>query len=51
MKAFVEAVRKRDQSLLLTGADETLSSHLLVFAAERARLENRVVTDFSLESV
>jgi predicted dehydrogenase len=43
MKAFVKAVKERDQSLLLTGADETLDSHLLVFAAEEARVQNKVV--------
>lgn len=43
MKSFVEAVTKRDQSILLTGADETLDSHLLVFSAEQARIENQVV--------
>jgi predicted dehydrogenase len=43
MKSFVDAVKKHDQSLLLTGADETLHSHLLVFAAEEARVENKVV--------
>lgn len=43
MERFVEAVRKNDQSLLLSGVDETLASHRMVFAAERGRRENRVV--------
>ena len=43
IKCFVEAVRDNDQSLLLSGADETLASHRIVFAAEKARVENRVV--------
>jgi predicted dehydrogenase len=41
--AFLEAVGRRDPSLLLSGPDETLESHLLVFAAEQARREGRVV--------
>ncbi len=44
MRRFVEAVRHDDQSRLLSGADETLASHRIVFAAERARLTNQVVT-------
>lgn len=44
MKRFVDAVRQNDQSLLLSGADETLASHRIVFAAERARRTNQVVT-------
>jgi predicted dehydrogenase len=41
--AFLEAVARRDPSLLSSGPDETLESHLLVFAAEQARREGRVV--------
>jgi hypothetical protein len=44
MGAFLAAVARRDQDLVLTGAQETLQSHLMVFAAERARRENRVVS-------
>jgi predicted dehydrogenase len=43
MKAFVEAVATGDQTKVWSGPDETLASHRLVFAAERARRENRVV--------
>ena len=43
IRCFVDGVRNKDQSLLLSGADETLASHRMVFAAEKARLENRVV--------
>lgn len=32
-----------DQSALGTTPDEVLNSHLLVFAAEKARLENQVI--------
>jgi len=44
MKSFVEAVAHQDQARVLSGPDETLESHLMVFAAERARRENCVVT-------
>ncbi len=41
--AFLEAVGRRDPSLLSSGPEETLESHLMVFAAEQARREGRVV--------
>ncbi|XP_026545876.1 uncharacterized protein LOC113427576 [Notechis scutatus] len=40
---FVSAVLENDPSRILTSAEDTLCSHLLVFAAEKARRENRVV--------
>jgi predicted dehydrogenase len=43
MDRFVSAVAQGDQSLILSGAEESLESHRLVFAAEQARLENRVI--------
>jgi predicted dehydrogenase len=43
MSSFIEAVSKNDPSLLLSSPDETLESHMMVFAAEQARRENRVV--------
>ncbi len=43
MKAFIEAVATNDPSRLLSGPDETLESHLMVFAAEEARQEHWVV--------
>jgi len=43
MDSFVSAVATGDQSLILSGPDESLESHRMVFAAERARLEHRVV--------
>ena len=43
MKSFVAAVAQNDQSLILSGPEETLESHLMVFAAEQARRENRVI--------
>jgi hypothetical protein len=43
MTAFVSAVSHDDPSRILSGPDETLESHLMVFSAEKARRENRVV--------
>jgi predicted dehydrogenase len=43
MSAFITAVGHNDPSGLLSGPDETLESHLIVFAAEQARRENRVI--------
>ena len=43
MESFVEAIAKNDSSLILSGAQETLRSHLLTFAAERSRVENKVL--------
>jgi predicted dehydrogenase len=43
MAAFIKAVAENDPSGLLSGPDETLESHLMVFAAEQARREHRVV--------
>lgn len=41
--AFVDAVTAGDPSLIRSGADETLASHLAVFAAEESRLSGTVV--------
>ncbi len=43
MDRFVAAVAANDQSLILSGPDESLETHRMVFAAERARREHRVV--------
>lgn len=43
MSRFVQAVAHRDPSYILSGPEEALETHLTVFAAERARRENRVV--------
>ena len=43
MKSFVEAAATGNRSRILSGPEESLESHLMVFAAERARKENRVV--------
>jgi predicted dehydrogenase len=44
MIAFIDAIENNDRTRVLTGAEETLDSHLMVFAAEQARKEGRVVT-------
>lgn len=43
IKAFVDTLHNPSEVKIQTGPEETLLSHLLVFAAERARIENRVV--------
>lgn len=43
MKAFVHAVASGDSSGLFSGPDETLESHRIVFAAERSRLDGRLI--------
>ena len=43
MTQFIEAVQTGDQGKLLTGPDETLESHRIVFAAERSRRTGSIV--------
>jgi len=43
MDSFVQAVSTSTQSLILSGPEESLESHLMVFAAERSRHQSRVV--------
>ena len=49
IRTFVEAVRTKDQSLLGTDPTDVLRSHIAVFAAEKARLENIVVDCLQFE--
>jgi hypothetical protein len=42
-RAFIEAVASKDQTRLGVTPDDVLNSHLLVFAAEKARREERVI--------
>ncbi|KYQ92371.1 putative oxidoreductase [Tieghemostelium lacteum] len=44
MRSFVYAVSENDPTQILSGPDDTLQSHNLVFQAEKARLENKVYT-------
>ena len=41
--SFIEAIQTGDETKLLSGPDESLESHLMVFAAEQSRLEQRLV--------
>ena len=43
MQSFLQSVRDRDNQPPLTDARSALESHLMAFAADKARLENRVV--------
>lgn len=43
MDGFVRAIGENDPLQILSGPDESLESHLMVFAAEEARLKNRVI--------
>uniref|UniRef100_UPI0037E8ACB1 putative oxidoreductase YteT n=1 Tax=Semicossyphus pulcher TaxID=241346 RepID=UPI0037E8ACB1 len=43
LDAFISAVANNDPAMIRSGPRETLLSHLLVFEAERSRLESRVV--------
>ncbi|TNM87274.1 hypothetical protein fugu_007504 [Takifugu bimaculatus] len=43
IRAFISAVANGDPSHIRSGPEETLMSHLLVFEAERSRLQSRVV--------
>ncbi|KAM3921675.1 scyllo-inositol 2-dehydrogenase (NAD(+))-like isoform 3-T3 [Leptodactylus fuscus] len=43
INSFISAVSDNDPSLIISGPDDTLQSHLLVFQAEKSRRENRVV--------
>ena len=42
MESFVRAVAANDPSQILSGIDETLESHLMVFAAEESRRKGTV---------
>ncbi|MFH1616429.1 MAG: hypothetical protein ABIG61_15250 [Planctomycetota bacterium] len=41
--AFIQAVATGDTAGIMSGPQETLETHLMVFAAEQARLESKVV--------
>ena len=44
MDAFIRALETNDPSHIRSSGAETLESHLMVFAAERARKENKVIS-------
>jgi len=43
IESFIAALEDRDASKILSGPEETLETHLMVFAAEEARKKNKVV--------
>ena len=43
MQSFTQALLDEDPSHILSGLRESLESHLIIFAAEKARRENRVI--------
>ncbi|MBM4019011.1 MAG: Gfo/Idh/MocA family oxidoreductase [Planctomycetes bacterium] len=43
IQAFVAAVAEGNPAKILSGAEVTLATHMMVFAAEKSRRENRVV--------
>jgi predicted dehydrogenase len=49
MHSFVSAVGENDRSKILSGPDESLETHLMVFAAEKSRKEGKVVSLQNLE--
>ena len=44
MNAFIHAISENNPKYILSGLYETMSSHKLVFAAEKARKEGKVIT-------
>ena len=50
MRAFVEAVRTRQQELLGTDVTDVLKSHLTVFAAEHSRKTRSVIDCVEFEN-
>jgi len=43
MESFVDAVARKEPKLVLSGPDESLETHLMVFAAEQSRREDKPV--------
>ena len=43
MDSFIEALIRKDKSLILTDVDDSFRSHLVVFAAEQSRKTRQVV--------
>lgn len=44
IRDWIEAIRKQDESLMSTPLDESLESHLMAFAAEKSRIEGKIVS-------
>jgi hypothetical protein len=43
IRDWIEAVRKQDSSLMSTPLEDSLESHLMAFAAERSRTNDKIV--------
>ena len=43
MHSFIEAILNNDKSLVLTDVEDSFKSHLIVFAAEFSRVNNKIV--------
>ena len=43
MDSFIEAILKKDKSLILTDVEDSFRSHLIVFAAEYSRVSQKIV--------
>jgi len=44
IRDWIEAVRTQNPNVMSTPLDESLESHLIAFAAERSRKENKIIT-------
>jgi len=44
MDSFIAAIQKNDPSQILSGPDDSLETHLIVFAAEQSRKESRITS-------
>lgn len=43
IRSWLEAIRRNDPSYVMTGAQESLRTHTIMFAAEKSRREKRLV--------
>jgi len=52
MESFIEAMLKKDKTIVLTDVEDSFRSHLIVFAAEHSRVNNKIVniSEFCLEN-
>ena len=50
LESFIDALRENNPELIVSGADISLETHLMVFAAERSRKEKRTILMDELRS-
>jgi len=43
LSSFINDVRNQDESLISSTLDESIQSHLMALAAERSRVEGRII--------